>query len=459
MDTWQSLGFKNSPYDSNPLRPTQEDVELLVGRIEESIEFTTVLDSSEQGVAVISGPPGVGKTSFLNVNQYLLESQQRGFGPKLLAARRICPIQPNDSARDVALRSLHALCRSVEEFCGAHKQSIPKESKKVLGWINSQGGSGFNIGLDILGFGGSYGREVQIPSVKDISFEGLQDVLKCVVSEIVNVLQLAGAFIVLDNIENLEDEQLASLLITFRDTLFTIPKLWWILIGQTGLGSLIQSLDPRVSERMVGKGLELSPITLNALNEAIEKRVARFHRVEDRKAPLPSSIKAPLPSSIHEKLYRASHGEIRFVFKFSNTICLQFVQTVRMLLLDSSGVNSPSVVLADSFNDAIGQTLVKNQIPEESAASILKRIVEADMNGLNLKEKEKDVLRIIGQKGGARAKDHKAFGIKSIQDFSSNYLSKLRKQHLLQRQQEGRAVLYKLRGIAAMADEFKLLDT
>jgi hypothetical protein len=445
MSFWQSLGFKTSPYDVSPLRPVAEDVELLVGRLEESITFTTVLESNEQGVAVISGPPGVGKTSFFNVNQYLLESQQAGTGPRLLAARRLCPIQPKDSSRDVALRALHALCRSTEEFCALHSRSVPKETKKILGWLNSQGGSGFDVGLEILGFGGNFGREVQIPSVRDISFEGLQDVIKCAVGEIVNVLQLEGAFIVLDNTENLEDEQLADLLITSRDTLFTIPRVWWILIGQSGLGSLIQALDPRVSERMSGKGLELSPISLAELDQAIERRVARFHNL--------GAGKAPLPAEIHERLYKASHGEIRFTFKYSNTVCMEFVKDIRVTLRET--IDRPGV--AEVFNDALGRTLVQMQIPAGTAESTLKEVVKSDLEGLNLKPKEKEVLQGIGEKSGARAMAYKDFGLKSMQDFSSNYLSKLHKQHLLQRQQQGRAVLYKLRGIAAMAYEFGLL--
>jgi hypothetical protein len=88
----------------------------------------------------------------------------------------------------------------------------------------------------------------------------------------------------------------------------------------------------------------------------------------------------------------------------------------------------------------------------------LKQIVFDELRGLNLKAKEKEILRGIGEKGAARARDFKEFGLKSMQDFSSNYLSKLHTQHLLVRQQEGRAVLYRLRGIAAMALEFGHLN-
>ena len=63
---------------------------------------------------------------------------------------------------------------------------------------------------------------------------------------------------------------------TFRDTLFSIDKVWWILIGQTGLASLIQSLDSRVFQRIAASN-ELAPITADALKIAIDKRIAKFH--------------------------------------------------------------------------------------------------------------------------------------------------------------------------------------
>ena len=45
-----------------------------------------------------------------------------------------------------------------------------------------------------------------------------------------------------------------------------------------------------------------------------------------------------------------------------------------------------------------------------------------------------------------------------MQDFSSNYLTKLYHQNLLTREQEGKAVKYRLRGIAQLSYTFGLLD-
>jgi hypothetical protein len=368
-----------------------------------------------------------------------------------MCARHLCSVQPSDIPEALALRALHSICRSVEDYCSINQKNIPKETKKVADWLNRKGGSGYELGLEILGFGGSFGRQVEVPAVTDITFEGLTDVITCVISEVVNKLDMAGVFLALDNIENLEDEQLSSLLMTFRDTLFTIPRLWWVVIGQSGLGSLVQTLDPRVSDRLVSSGLELEPISLQELHVAIERRVARFHAK--------GSGKAPLPSPIHNHLYSASHGEIRFVFKYSHSICAQFISNLRkMAIKRMKERRSVGKFEEGKLDELLGEFLIEEQVPEDYANDLLREIITAEIRGLNLRSKDKQILTKIGETEGARAKDYQTYGLRSMQDFSSNYLSKFFKQHLLARRQEGRAVLYTLRGIVALAAEFGLLS-
>lgn len=81
------------------------------------------------------------------------------------------------------------------------------------------------------------------------------------------------------------------------------------------------------------------------------------------------------------------------------------------------------------------------------------------MKGYHLKPKELEVLEAIGKAGQVRASDFKGFPVRSMQDFSSNYLTKLHDQSLLTRKQEGRAVNYQLRGIARLSHAFGLLTS
>ena len=299
------------------------------------------------------------------------------------------------------------------------------------------------------------GRTAQLPKCADVSFEAVSDAIAAITAEAVSELGFEGVLIALDNLENLGDEQLGQLLISFRDTLFSIPNVWWILIGQSGLGSLIQSLDPRVFERTTGSGIEMKPIEFGELEQAIGLRVTRFHKSK--------TGKSPLASETHRRLFEASFGEVRFVFKYGNSICAKFVERVRTGIMQQPNLKAlqagPEVkkVFEASMNKAIGNMLVNQQIPHNDATSRLREIVQGELNGLFLKPKEKAVLEGIGKAGQARASDFKSFALKSMQDFSSNYLSKFYAQNLLTRQQEGRSVTYRLRGVALLSHTFGLL--
>lgn len=454
---WESLGFRESPYNTNPLLPRLDDIDLLVGRDAEATELCTQLGTSSGGVLVLSGTPGVSKTSFFNVQQYRLENDLAPFGPKLLAARTLCPVQPTDDLRKLALRAADSLHRSIEAWCSLNSKSVPKQVREIGDWIAGTGTSAFSLGVSILGCGGSLGRTSQLPKASDASFEAIADAVMAMSSEAVATLGFHSVAIALDNLENLSDEQLGSMLISFRDTLFSIPNVWWVLIGQSGLGSLIQSLDPRVFERTTGSGIEIRPIEIGELHEAIAIRVSRFHNSKGGKSPLTEET--------HKRLYEASFGEIRFVLKYSNSICAKFVEEARHQVLSLPTIkalqNKPQFKKAfeTAINTSIGRALIDKQLAHSKAASFLRKIVENELQGLYLNGKEMAVLEALGKAGHARASDFKSFPVRSMQDFSSNYLTKLHRQNLLTRKQEGRTVTYRLRGIAQLSHAFGLLTS
>ena len=49
---WETLGFRESPYNTNPLKARSEDLELLVGRDAEATDFCTQLEAGQNGVLV-----------------------------------------------------------------------------------------------------------------------------------------------------------------------------------------------------------------------------------------------------------------------------------------------------------------------------------------------------------------------------------------------------------------------
>ena len=66
----EKFRIQRKPYDTKPLKVNKCDVDLLMGRDSEEVDFLTAMESDKQGVYIISGVPGVGKTSFFNIMQY-----------------------------------------------------------------------------------------------------------------------------------------------------------------------------------------------------------------------------------------------------------------------------------------------------------------------------------------------------------------------------------------------------
>jgi hypothetical protein len=444
---WKKLGFSENPYDTKPLTVNQNDIDLLMGRESEQVEFLTTIESSNEGVFIISGVPGVGKTSFLNIQQYIIESGQ-GYGGKILGARTLCSVQPSDEPKHLAIRCLQSYTKSIHQYCDEKKKKLPKQVEKTINWLHQNKPSTFEFGFQILGNGINYGKEVYLPNLNEASFETLTELLKTISLEVKTELNFEGSFIVIDNVENLHEDDLSDLLVSFRDTLFTIDGIWWILIGQSGLSSLIQSTNPKVYQRLSG-GMELKPITVDNLIKAVNKRVEKFHS----SSTIGSS---PISEEIYLKLFKCSNGEIRFVFKYCIQICISFVHTIRKYMtLEKVSIDD------DSFNTFMGKYMVDTHIQEEAALDCLKEKITEEFEGLFLTNEEKAILIKIGELVKIKPKDYKEFshcGVKTMQEFSITYLTKFTQQNLLLKRQEGKVVTYELRGIAFLALEFGIIE-
>jgi hypothetical protein len=65
--------FRRNPYDPSPLGVDHGDSTLFVEREEEGRKFRIFLSSFDRGALFVEGGTGVGKTSFVNVQEYRAE--------------------------------------------------------------------------------------------------------------------------------------------------------------------------------------------------------------------------------------------------------------------------------------------------------------------------------------------------------------------------------------------------
>jgi hypothetical protein len=451
-DLWLSLGFGGNPYQATPLRPTAEDYDLFIGREETGVDFRTLIECQTGCVAVLSGDVGVGKTSFFNIQQYLLFTGLGDFGPRVIPALELTPLEAEDSPTELARRVTHNAVKSVEDFCSTQRLAIPRQITKIKKWLSHTGSAaGFDFGLSILGSGGNVSMSFHAPPVQDATLENWKDILLVIASEVRETLGYAGYFVALDNAENVDNAHLCSLLMSFRDTLFVVPGIWWVIIGQSGLYSLIDAADKRISQRIQGTGIEITPLSAEELHGVVQRRVQTFRARPD--------AVSPISQEIHKRLFEASRGEIRFVLKISDDLVRRVVADVRK---DAVGVVKQlggRTTLESRFADFLAQRLVDGQIPDDLVRRRLRDLASTSIRDLRLRKRELAVLQAIGDNGEARASDHQRFRVKTIQDFSANYLVKLFKSGLLHRRQAGPAVYYSLRGFAALAHEFDLFPS
>lgn len=298
----------------------------------------------------------------------------------------------------------------------------------------------------MLGTGGNVALTFDAPPVSESTLENWKDVLSVVASEVRERLKYQGIFVVLDNAETVDNEHLASLMMSFRDTLFTVAGIWWVFIGQSGLYSLIDATDKRISQRIQGTGLEVAPLSAKQLHEVVERRVRRFRARED--------AVSPISHEVHSRLYDASKGEIRFVLKTSDALIRRVIANFRK---DVAKIvkDVPETGFEDKFVDILSKRLVEGQVPDKYIKACLRDLTFESLRDLRLRKSELAVLQAIGE-GEARAKDHARFRVGTMQDFSANYLTKMFRSGLLHRRQAGRAVYYSLRGFAALAHEYGL---
>ncbi|MFN9624591.1 MAG: hypothetical protein ACK587_17435 [Cyanobacteriota bacterium] len=188
-------------------------------------------------------------------------------------------------------------------------------------------------------------------------------------------------------------------------------------------------------ERVTESGIEIRPIELDELDQAIAIRVSKFHSS--------GHGKAPLTRKRHQNLLETSRGELRFHPKYSNSVCVKLIESTGSSVLAKSVFSKPQgKALKESIhmaiNRVIAESMIGQQIADHLAEVYLKQIDETDLNGLFLKPTERSVLQGIGKAGKARASDFKSYSLRTMQDFSSNYLAKVHYQNLLFREQEGR---------------------
>ena len=317
MELWDLYGFTANPYRLTPLEASDFDDDLYESRGDAEAQFASSVTDAAGGVLVISGDLGTGKTSFANVLQHRILNRSAGFGLRPLPCYFPSQLVKTDNAASIARKAVDNTIRSVKKYCEVYRSNkLPSETKRYSDWLF--GGATQQIAI------AGTGRTVSPVSAATV--EVCADILATIADECSREVGVDGLFICLDNAEILGVNNLTELLKELRDSLLSLPRIWWILIGPSDLYSQIQQHNKSVSQRIVGQGIELDSLTGQGFHDLIQRRVRAYGKRPE--------AKAPLSPNVHQRLHDAAAGELRFALKMGNDILVQLNAQMYQFLKD-----------------------------------------------------------------------------------------------------------------------------
>jgi hypothetical protein len=402
-------GFRRNPYDPSPLGVEEGDSELFVGRSKEGLVFRTFLESFDRGAVFVEGGVGVGKTSFVNVQEYRSGrgTVPRGVLPTRQPIQLASTLSPTEFLLSVLSNVLNSLQRAnprVEKAPRFRKLSsaVAQSIVKTRGWEVSAAGFGGGITTDATV---SNPLLVLLPAVSEL----LDEAAKLATEFGHNRLAVN-----VNNLDVIDGRTLVSFLDITRDYTLTRAPFLWVFIGPIGCRAMVAQSSRRVSELVRTDPIWLPPLTLKEVFEAIDARVKRF-RVD-------SATSVPITKEVVQILYESSMGEVRYIL--------------------------------NRCTDLLMNTLIEfpttREISLDLARPLLREMTSRAIGRCNLTPKQGTVLSKLANHGPCQPRDYREFGFGNPPAFL-RYLSLFYALGLVDRRRRGKEVVYMPRGDVVLA--------
>ncbi|WP_157876928.1 hypothetical protein [Streptomyces graminilatus] len=290
MTIWTDFGFIGSPYDTEPIPPTDQGDSLLVGRDREINEIVSRLESSTRHPTV-EGPFGAGKTSLISVACYRLERAFKEGNARVnpLIPLRGEPIElnPEITIEDFQRKLFYRVAEAFKIYgdgLEATGRRVPRQ-KDIERWLmdpvfHTRSG-GFST--PIVGISAGKGRTPS-SSIAYSEF-GFPRAMKDALESCFPSRAHGGFIAVVDNLELMRTSlKVRALLDVMRDNVLAQKGVRWILCGAQGV---IRSAaaTPRLMDRLA-QPVDVEPISDDLMSEVIGRRIDAYKLRADPVTPV-----------------------------------------------------------------------------------------------------------------------------------------------------------------------------
>ena len=420
---YHNFGFTDNVFNTKALSFSKEDFKKFTGRTKDIRSFSVDAYSQNRAVMLVTGRRGVGKTSFVNIMEYASSFEKAFFQsdikvPNLIPCYHKVQIEPNEDIKNILLKSLSSILYSIKQFAEYKSivSKIPKEITKLTDWVSYVIGTSRTAQLNLAGFGLGGGQTKQYRNISEVPTNVLSEKINQTMRDIKDIFGVDGVFLNINNVDILDEKFFCDVFNQLRDYLLDIDGIWNILIGYPGLYSSLHQQATRVAEIINGQETKLEPLSEDEVISILKKRRKIYAKEAKKPAPL------PIEEDFIRLLYNNSDGEIRAILKACDDI-------VRFVFKEN-----PNVKI----------------INETQAKSSLKIILQQQLSLSNLKDKERDFLRAIANKGSLRPRDYTQLKLKSSVDFTNRARTLLSK-NLLTKEVIGNVSNYKIAGVVKLA--------
>jgi Cdc6-like AAA superfamily ATPase len=261
--TWEVYGLRYDPFYTGPLLVFGGEIskETFIGRFEEIKNLRkSFLSGSSR--TLVSGEPGIGKTTFVNIARAGM--QQKNFFTTI----REIAVQPEWNANDFILNTLFAIFNTIKrrDLSSFLSPELYQELENLVTLVSFNNFSG-NINILGTGIGGGNTKTLNNPQ---LTTSYLQDIFERVIKNLKDS-EYKGVIIHYNNLENFESVKLALFFNKIRDFILT-EHVHFVFVGDLTVPPVLNSI-PRVRSIFNDSALTLPKLSLEEVKKILKKRI------------------------------------------------------------------------------------------------------------------------------------------------------------------------------------------